>query len=129
MDTGNYSEALKKVYPVFPKVSIDFGIMEKAEEVYTVPGDFYWDDVGTWKALERVFGSDERGNTVFGNVVAMETSNSIIAAGDRLLAVIGAEDLIIVDTEDITFVCHKDRADHVRELLAELRSLKLEKYL
>ena len=123
------AEVLARVYAQFPKVSIDYGIMEKAEHVYTIPGDFVWDDVGTWKALERVIGTDQNNNVLTGEVVTLDTKNSIIDAGQRLVAVIGAEDLIIVDTEDITFVCNKNKLDTVRELLEELRSRNMVKYL
>ena len=127
--TDTYEQVLESVYPGFPKISIDYGIMEKAAKVYTVPGDFHWDDVGTWKSLERVFGSDANGNVIHGNVIAFDARNTIVDAGKRLVAVIGAENLIVVDTEDITFICHKDRTDQVRELLRELRSQKMEEYL
>jgi mannose-1-phosphate guanylyltransferase len=103
--------------------------MEKAEQVYTVAGDFSWDDVGTWKSLERVFDADQNGNVIQGNVIHLDARNSIIQAGKRLVAVIGVEDMVIVDTEDITFVCHKDKTDSVRELLIKMRSQNLERYL
>ncbi len=129
LDTDRFEEVLDRIYPGFTRVSIDYGIMEKVGEVYTVPGRFYWDDVGTWRSLERVLGTDSCGNVLRGQVVALETTNTIIDAGNRLVAVIGAEDLIVVETDDITFVCHKDHTDRVRELLNELRSQKLERYL
>lgn len=129
LDTDNYPEVLGQIYPSLQKVSIDYGIMEKAALVYTVPGDFGWDDVGTWKALERIFGTDRGGNVLRGQALALKTKNTVIDCGDRLIAVIGAEDLIIVDTEDITFICQKNETDLVRELLEELRSRKMEKYL
>lgn len=124
-----FAELLVRVYSRFPKVSIDYGIMEKADQVYTIPGNFIWDDVGTWKALQRVLGTDQNNNVLTGEVVALDTRNSIIDAGQRLVAVIGAEDLVIVDTEDITFVCNKNKLDLVRELLEELRSRNMVKYL
>jgi mannose-1-phosphate guanylyltransferase len=126
---SDFAEVLARVYPQFPKVSIDYGIMEKAEQVYTIPGDFIWDDVGTWKALQRVIGADQNENVLTGEVVTLDTRNSIIDAGQRFVAVIGAEDLVIVDTEDITFVCNKNKLDMVRELLEELRSRNMVKYL
>jgi len=127
---SDFAELLLTVYSRFPKVSIDYGIMEKAEPVYTIPGDFIWDDVGTWKALQRVIDADKNQNVLTGKVVALDTKNSIIdAGGQRLVAVIGAEDLVIVDTDDITFVCDKNKLDLVRELLEELRSLNMLEYL
>jgi mannose-1-phosphate guanylyltransferase len=129
MGTERYPYVLGELYPGFDKVSIDYGIMEKADRVYTIPGDFYWDDVGTWKALERILGRDGDGNVFQGRVVALNTSNTIADAGRRLIALVGVEDLVVVDTDDITFICKKNETDLVRELLKELRSQKMEEYL
>jgi len=129
LGTDEYPEVLSGLYSTLPKVSIDYAIMEKAPEVYTVPGDFYWDDIGTWHALERIFEADRNGNVLLGNVIAVGTKNTIVDAGRRLVAVVGAENLVIVDTEDITFICDKSQTDAVRELLNQLRSQKLERYL
>lgn len=126
---GNYGEVLNNEYPGFERVSIDYGIMEKVGQVFTVPGDFYWDDVGTWKSLERILETDARGNVLRGNIVALDTVNTIVDAGERLVALIGVEGLLVVETEDITFICSKDQTDKVRELLAELRSQNMRKYL
>lgn len=127
--TADFDSVLNEKYCQTEKVSIDYGIMEKATEVFTVPGDFDWDDIGSWKALERIFGKDEDGNLLKGNVIALNTQGTIADAGERLVALIGVEDLIVVDTDDITFVCHKDKTDLVRELLKEIRSQKKDMYL
>lgn len=124
-----YMDVLGEIYKGFEKVSIDYGIMEQADQVFTVPGEFYWDDVGTWKALERIFGADPRGNVLTGNVVTLDTGNTIVAAGDRLVAIAGVRDLVVVDTGEVTFICDKNKTDLVRELLQELRRLKMEEYL
>ncbi|MDT3700209.1 MAG: mannose-1-phosphate guanylyltransferase [Thermincola sp.] len=125
----DFAELLVRVYAGFPRISIDYGIMEKAEQVYTIPGNFIWDDVGTWNALPRVLCADQDENILSGEVVALDSKNSIIDAGRRLVAVIGADNLVIVDTEDTTFVCHKNKIEMVRELLEELRRRNMGKYL
>lgn len=129
LDSDRYIEVLSEIYPNLPKISIDYGIMEKAERVFTVPGGFYWDDVGTWNALERVFGTDKDGNLLRGSVVTVETRNTIVDGGERLVALVGVEDLVVVDTEDTTFVCHKSKIEQVRELLSKLRNQEMDKYL
>lgn len=129
LNTDRYIEVLSEVYPTLPKISIDYGVMEKADRVFTVPGDFYWDDVGTWNALERVFGTDQDGNLLRGSVVAVGTKNTIVDGGERLVALVGVEDLVVVDTEDTTFVCHKSKIEQVRELLSKLRNQDMDKYL
>ncbi len=127
--TGEYEEVLNSLYPRLPKISVDYGIMEKADRVYTIPGDFTWDDLGTWQALARVVGTDRDGNVLRGNAVALQTTNTIVDAGERLVAVLGVEDLVVVDTEDITFICKKSQANLIRELLAALRGQNLVRYL
>lgn len=129
IDAPDFEITLSREYSKMEKVSIDYGIMEKSDEVYTVPGEFDWDDVGTWGSLERIFEKDQNGNILLGKVIALDTKNTIADAGQRLVAVVGAEDLIIVDTEDVTLICHKEKAPLIRELLEELRSQKLEKHL
>ncbi|PKM82442.1 MAG: mannose-1-phosphate guanylyltransferase [Firmicutes bacterium HGW-Firmicutes-14] len=129
LGTERYPFVLEKLYPGFDKVSIDYGIMEKADPVFMVPGDFSWDDVGTWQALERILDRDGDGNVLQGRVVALNTRNTIADAGRRLIALVGVEDLVVVDTDDITFICRKEETDMVRELLNELRRQKMEEYL
>ncbi|WP_418791057.1 mannose-1-phosphate guanylyltransferase [Phosphitispora sp. TUW77] len=124
-----YNEVLQRTYPCFDRISIDYGIMEKAVQVYIVPGEFYWDDVGTWMSLERVFRTDENGNVFRGKVTALNTENSIIDSNGRMVALIGVKDLVIVETDDVTFVCNKNETDRLRELLEELRRLNMEEYL
>ena len=129
LGTPEYTQVLTGVYPSLQKISVDFGIMEKVDQVYTVPGEFSWDDVGSWRALERVFGTDTNGNVLLGNILALDSTNCIIETCGRMVAAIGLEDLVVVETEDITFICPKDKTDRVRELLASLSSQNMEKYL
>ncbi|MFX3632177.1 MAG: mannose-1-phosphate guanylyltransferase [Candidatus Pristimantibacillus sp.] len=112
-----------------PDQSIDYGIMEKASNIYVIPCLFGWDDVGSWTALERIDQLDDNGNVIKGNILNLDTKRCIIESNGKLIATLGIEDLIIVDTEDVTLICTKDKAQEVKLLLKELRMQKLEQYL
>ncbi|MBC2605639.1 mannose-1-phosphate guanylyltransferase [Pelagicoccus albus] len=112
---------LGELYPHLEKISVDFAIMEKAENVLTLAATFDWDDVGAWPAIERQFPSDRAGNVNKGEARYMECSNNIVVSGeDHLVALIGVEDLIVVHTGDATLVCRKDKAQKIKEMVRNL---------
>lgn len=119
--TPAFEDTLETVFPELESISIDFGVMEKADDIYTIPGNFGWDDVGSWLALERINRTDELKNMVTGDVITINTRRSIICGGKKLLATVGVEDLIIVDTDDATLICAKDDAQNVKKVLETLR--------
>ncbi len=109
--------------------SIDYGIMEKATDIYTLPGNFGWDDVGSWLALERINKTNENGNVIQGNVISIDTSKSIIQGKDKLIATVGVEDLIIVDTEDALLICSKESTQDVKKVIENLKVCNRTQYL
>ncbi|MQL53478.1 NTP transferase domain-containing protein [Desulfofundulus thermobenzoicus] len=121
-----YNKVISRVYPELPKVSIDYGVMEKAANVLVLPGDFGWDDVGSWPALERCREAEENGNIIEARGVFLETRNSIIHAPGRLVATLGVEDLVVVDDGECLLVCHKDRAQELKRLTAALQEAGLD---
>jgi mannose-1-phosphate guanylyltransferase len=123
------SEVIKREFPKMPDQSIDYGIMEKVNNIYVIPCIFGWDDVGSWTALERINELDEHGNVIRGNILNLDTKRCIIESNGKLIATLGVEDLIIVDTEDVTLICRKDKAQEIKLLIKELKMQKLEKYL
>ncbi|SFE86348.1 mannose-1-phosphate guanylyltransferase [Paenibacillus algorifonticola] len=125
----NAKEIIAELFVKMPDQSIDYGIMEKAEEIFVIPCLFGWDDVGSWTALERIDELDENGNVIKGNILNLDTKRCIIESNGKLIATLGIEDLIIVDTEDVTLICTKEKAQEVKLLLKELRMQKLEQYL
>ncbi|WP_148136330.1 mannose-1-phosphate guanylyltransferase [Candidatus Formimonas warabiya] len=130
MGTPEEGVLLEKAYPHFPKVSIDYGIMEKADNIGTIPGDFIWDDVGSWSALEKYLPKDERNNTLNGGKhIAIDSRGCIIDSEAKLIATIGVEDLIIIQSEDVMLVCRKDRDQEVKRLVEKLKRYGLEEYL
>ena len=103
--------------------------MEKASNIYTLPGSFGWDDVGSWLALERFNRTNEDGNVVSGNVISINTKNAIVQGSDKLIATIGVENLIIVDTEDAMLICAKDSTQDVKKVIENLKICNRNEYL
>lgn len=112
--------ALAEVYQDLPSISLDHGILERAANVAVVPVEMGWNDVGTWEALHEIFPRDERGNVILGRALDRGSRESIIYAQNRLVATIGLDKAIVVDTPDATLVCHRDRVQEVKEMVAEL---------
>ena len=129
VNTEKYLETLKKVFSEIPSESIDYGIMEKAKNIYVIPGNFGWDDVGSWLSLERINNTNQDGNIISGNVVTVKTKNSIIQGSKKLIATIGLEDIIIVDTDDALLICNKDNTQEVKEVIANLKESNRTEYL
>lgn len=127
--TDEFNAVLEKVFPEFPSISIDYGVMEKAESIYVIPGNFGWDDVGSWLAVERIKKPNEAGNIVNGNVVTVNTKNCIIQCDKKLIATVGLEDVVIVDTEDATLICDKASTADIKKILENLRAEKKDQYL
>lgn len=127
--TKKYEEVLKKEFSNLPSESIDYGIMEKAKNIYVIPGNFGWDDVGSWLSLERINKTNQDGNVINGNVISIRTKNSIIQGNEKLIATIGLEDIVIVDTDDVTLICHKDNTQEVKEIISNLKICNRNEYL
>ena len=129
LGTPEAETVLKREFPTFPSESIDYGVMEKARNIYIIPGTFGWDDVGSWLAVERIKSSNEFGNVIDGNVVTVNTRNSIVQGGSKLIALVGLSDLIVVDSEDALLICEKDSAGDIKKVLENLRISNQTAYL
>lgn len=119
--TETFTETLEREYNAFTSESIDFGIMEKASDIYTIPGSFGWDDVGSWLAVERINEVDEHRNYIEGNVISVGSERVTVCGGKRLVAAVGVEDIIIVDTDDAVLVCSKNSTQDVKKVIAQLK--------
>ena len=119
--TAEFPSVLETEYHAFRSESIDFGVMEKAENIYTLPGSFGWDDVGNWLAVERINSTNEYGNYIEGDVITIGTERSTICGGKRLIAAVGVEDLIVVDTDDAVLICAKDSTQDVKKVIENLK--------
>ena len=127
--TDAETEVLAAEFDAFISESIDYGIMEKAQDIYVIPGTFGWDDVGSWLAIERINKTNEFGNVIKGNVVTVNTRNTIIEGNDKLIATVGMEDTIIVDTDDALLVCAKENAGEIKKVIENLRICNRTEYL
>ncbi len=125
-------KSLQEVYPTFPDISFDYGVLEKSKDVLMVEGEFFWDDVGNWSAMERILQKDKKGNAKRGLSLTLDSCDLIIWGQEgKLVATLGVKDLIIVDTPDALLVMDKGRAQEVKKIVARLREEKekFEKYL
>ncbi len=118
---GTIVEGMDATYPGLKKISVDYALMEKADNIVMACGTFAWDDVGSWPALESHFPQDATGNTRIGSVESLDASGNIIMSEDRLTAVIGVNDLVVVQAEGVTLVCPKDRAQDIKKMVVALR--------
>ena len=118
---------MREKFLTLERRSIDYALMEKAENIVVVPGDFGWDDVGTWAALERIYDKDENGNVIKGEAVAIEAGGNIIdnSLGDKLVVAFGVKDLVIVNSEDVVLVADKKRSGSLKKVTETLRACRV----
>jgi mannose-1-phosphate guanylyltransferase len=131
LNTPRETEAIERIYPQCTNISIDYGIMEKAENVYVIPSSFGWSDLGTWASAYENLNKDEFDNAVWGdNVFVFDTFRSVVRVpADKLVVLQGLDDFIIADTEDVLLICRKDREQEIKEYVAEVKRNKGERYL
>jgi mannose-1-phosphate guanylyltransferase len=127
--TNSEAQILSEVYKKIQPVSVDYGVMEKAPDVVMLEGDFGWNDIGSWDALWDVLEKDKKGNVVRGRIIRSETSNCLVHSPDKMVALIGVEDLIVVETNDALLICRRGSSQDVRKVVARLEEKNLEKYL
>ncbi len=130
-NTPNEKEAIDRIYPQCVNISIDYGIMEKADNVYVIPASFGWSDLGTWKSAYETIEKDYLENAVAGNnVIVFDSTKNMVHADDEKLVVLqGLDDFIVVDTKDVLLICKKDQEQEIKEYVAEIKRSKGDKYL
>ncbi len=130
-DLSALQPEIDRIYPQIKGESIDYGVMERAKNVQVIPAEFGWSDVGSWSALPEVIEADESGNVVIASagLIAMEARNSLVYGGGKMVALIGVENLIIVDTPDALLICHRDRAQDVKKVVEKLQKDEMKGYL
>lgn len=130
-NTSEEKAFIKKAYPLSKNISIDYGIMEKAEKVLVIPGDFGWSDLGTWGSVYDKLMKDDKENVIIGkNVMTFDTSNSIVnVPHDKLVILDGLDDYIIVESDDILLVTPKSKEQNIKQLLTKIRQNKGDEYM
>lgn len=122
---------IEGLYPALKGESIDYGVMERATAVNVIAANFGWSDVGSWSALPEVIPADTDGNVAINTdgLIAIDARDSLVYGGGKLTALIGVEQLIVVDTPDALLVCHNDRAQDVKKIVEKLQQQGLKGYL
>jgi mannose-1-phosphate guanylyltransferase len=113
-----------QAFAACPDESVDYAVMENTTDAVVVPLDAGWNDIGAWSALWEVNEKDEAGNTAFGDTILQETSNSLIHGGERLIATVGLDNIVIVDTKDALLVACKDKVQDVKKIVEKLKADK-----
>jgi mannose-1-phosphate guanylyltransferase len=121
LGTRPLSEVLNEEYRRAPAISIDYGLMEKATNVAVLKADFAWNDVGSWEFVRDVHRPDADGNVAPGEHVLIDGANNTIVATERLVGLIGVDDVVVVDSGDAILVCRRDRVQDVKRIVAELK--------
>ncbi|MCU0521033.1 MAG: sugar phosphate nucleotidyltransferase [Anaerolineae bacterium] len=128
--TEAYLGRLSALWPTLRKETIDYGIMERAQRVAVVPVDIGWSDIGTWDTVMAAHTPDGDGNVLLGDVLQIETENSMaVAQGGRLIALVGVDDLIVVDTPDAVFITRRGLSQQVRDVVKRLEEGRGARYL
>ena len=117
---ANYDEFLAENYAKCSKISIDYAVMEKSLHVYTIPSDINWDDVGSWKALERYTSSDNNGNIIKGETKLINSHNNVIYGNDKKIVLVNVDELYCIDSSDVIIIGKKDDIDKVHTLKDEI---------
>lgn len=118
---GSQIQFNAETFGAMPNISIDYAVMEKAANVAVIPCAFGWSDIGSWKAVAEAHKTDERGNTTEGNAILVNARGTYVRSEDRLVAAVGVEDLVVIDTADAVLVAHKESSQHVKDLVARLK--------
>jgi mannose-1-phosphate guanylyltransferase len=115
--TQELKKAIASAYERTASISIDYGVLEKSDQVCTVEGDFGWNDIGTWAAIHGVSDKDTDNNVLQGDVVAVDSKDVFVYSPDKLVAVVGLNDIVIVETSDALLVCSKEKAQDVKRVV------------
>ncbi|MGI8952051.1 MAG: mannose-1-phosphate guanylyltransferase [Chitinophagaceae bacterium] len=124
-------KAIERIYPLCSSISIDYAIMEKANNVYVIPASFGWSDLGTWNSAYENLEKDYLGNAVAGDKVMVidATKCMISASNNKLLVLQGLDDFVVVDTKDVLLICKKDKEQEIKEYVAEVKRNIGDQYL
>ena len=115
-------ESFDGLWDLIEPESIDYGLLEKASNIYVVSGEFRWNDIGSWNALYDILNPSKDGNIVKGNGEVIKGKNNLIHSNGRLTAIVGADNLIVINTDDATLVVPNDKVEDVKELVEMLKA-------
>lgn len=116
LNTEGESDAVRRVYETIESISVDYAVMEKADNVVVISADIGWNDVGSWASLGSLWETDPDGNAVEGEVLCFESKDCVASSPNKVTVLLGVEDLVVVDTPDAILVCRKDNCQDVKNL-------------
>jgi mannose-1-phosphate guanylyltransferase len=129
LDTDGLNQEINHIYPDLESISIDYGVMEKADNVLMIPADFGWNDLGTWASMAQIWPKDDQSNAHQGEIMAMDSRGNVVLSQKKLCVLLGVDDLIVVDAEDALLVCPVNRAQDISKILDLMKQQGMEKYL
>jgi mannose-1-phosphate guanylyltransferase len=127
--TGQFSANIAWIYPDLESISIDYGVMEKANNVLMIPADFGWNDLGTWATMATIWPRDDQQNAFQGGILALDSHRNVVHSEQRFCLLLGVDDLIVVDTEDALLICPISRAQDVGKALDVMAQRGMQQYL
>jgi mannose-1-phosphate guanylyltransferase len=131
VDTPKFTTTLDKVWERVKKISLDYAVMEGAQNMAVIPVDIGWNDIGNWSSLFEVLPLDFAGNTFRGcptDPIKIDTQNTLVFS-DKLVVTVGVENLVVIETSDAILICHKNRTQDVKEVVNQLRAANQDRYL
>ena len=129
LEGKEYDALLGRIWPQVTRQTIDYGIMENAAEAAVLPVEIGWTDVGSWRAVRGLLPADSNGNTLVGSNLAVDTRNTFVFGGRRLVAMIGVQNLVLIDTEDALLVCAAGREQEVKDIVEQMKRNGQESWL
>lgn len=128
LDVEDFEEKLTFIYKQINPISLDYGILEKSDNVYVVVSSFTWSDLETWDELYRLSMKDARNNVIEGDVISIDSKNSFISGNGKMIAVVGIDDVIVVDTDEAILVCKKGESQKVQEVVNVMKRKHIKKF-
>lgn len=129
LGTPSFEQTLDTVYRAVEGISVDYGIMEHAKNIYLVEGNFVWNDLGSWESVYLNSGKDENGNAVTGEAVIVDSKNSYVFAEKGVVALVGLDDVIVVQDGDTLLVCKRSKAEEIKKVVDQLKAAGKTNYL
>jgi len=129
LGTPNYNTVLDREWELIIPESIDYGILEKANNVYTIKADFQWNDLGSWHSLFSFLTKNKDANYHDGDVISVQSANNLIISPDRLTAVVGVNDMVVINLDDATLIVPHDKSEAVKDVVNMLKTMNKSEYL
>jgi len=128
--TPDEAEVFEHIYEAFPRISVDYAILEHAKDIYVIPASIGWSDLGSWPSLHEIQSPDENGNVAIGEHIGIDTHNCLVHGEQgRIIATIGLDNMIVVDAGDAILVLPANRSQDIKLLLEEIKKQGKARYL